>query len=67
MFSERGISAVPIVDGEGRVVNLYETVDVIVRSASGPSSGSTFQNRRSTPSLFLARRSFALARTPRSI
>lgn len=31
MFSERGISAVPIVDGEGRVVNLYETVDVIVR------------------------------------
>lgn len=31
MFSERGISAVPIVDEEGIVVNLYETVDVIVR------------------------------------
>ncbi len=31
MFSERGISAVPIVDENGIVVNLYETVDVIVR------------------------------------
>ena len=30
MFSERGISAVPIVDENGVVVNLYETVDVIV-------------------------------------
>lgn len=30
MFSERGISAVPIVDEDGIVVNLYETVDVIV-------------------------------------
>jgi len=29
MFSERGISAVPIVDEHGIVVNLYETVDVI--------------------------------------
>ncbi|ETW87270.1 hypothetical protein HETIRDRAFT_306671 [Heterobasidion irregulare TC 32-1] len=29
MFSERGISAVPIVDENGVVVNLYETVDVI--------------------------------------
>ncbi|KAI0932275.1 hypothetical protein AcW1_000559 [Taiwanofungus camphoratus] len=29
MFSERGISAVPIIDEEGIVVNLYETVDVI--------------------------------------
>nr|AOR81606.1 Snf4 [Phaffia rhodozyma] len=29
MFSERGISAVPIVDEAGMVVNLYETVDVI--------------------------------------
>ncbi|EKM61000.1 uncharacterized protein PHACADRAFT_247286 [Phanerochaete carnosa HHB-10118-sp] len=29
MFSERGISAVPIVDENGIVVNLYETVDVI--------------------------------------
>lgn len=31
MCSERGISAVPIVDENGVVVNLYETVDVIVR------------------------------------
>ena len=30
MFSERGISAVPIVDEDGKVLNLYETVDVIV-------------------------------------
>jgi CBS domain-containing protein len=30
MFSERGISAVPIIDENGIVVNLYETVDVIV-------------------------------------
>jgi CBS domain-containing protein len=30
MFSELGISAVPIVDAHGKVVNLYETVDVIV-------------------------------------
>lgn len=30
MFSELGISAVPIVDDEGKVVDLYETVDVIV-------------------------------------
>lgn len=30
MFSEQGISSVPIVDAEGKVVNLYETVDVIV-------------------------------------
>ncbi|KAF8605121.1 CBS-domain-containing protein [Ceratobasidium sp. AG-I] len=29
MFSERGISAVPILDENGIVVNLYETVDVI--------------------------------------
>ncbi|KAF8898681.1 hypothetical protein BD779DRAFT_1431991 [Infundibulicybe gibba] len=29
MFSERSISAVPIVDEDGVVVNLYETVDVI--------------------------------------
>ncbi|PPR06896.1 hypothetical protein CVT24_011586 [Panaeolus cyanescens] len=29
MFSERSISAVPIIDEEGIVVNLYETVDVI--------------------------------------
>lgn len=30
MFSERAISAVPIIDDDGVVVNLYETVDVIV-------------------------------------
>ena len=30
-FSGRGISAVPIIDDDGIVVNLYETVDVIVR------------------------------------
>ncbi|KAF9015192.1 hypothetical protein BDQ17DRAFT_1230334 [Cyathus striatus] len=29
MFSERSISAVPIIDEEGVVINLYETVDVI--------------------------------------
>ncbi|TFL06518.1 hypothetical protein BDV98DRAFT_559547 [Pterulicium gracile] len=29
MFSERSISAVPIIDDDGIVVNLYETVDVI--------------------------------------
>jgi len=34
MFSERAISAVPIVDEEGVVVNLYETVDVIVRRST---------------------------------
>lgn len=32
MFSERGISAVPILDENGVVINLYETVDVIVRA-----------------------------------
>lgn len=31
MFSEREISAVPIVDENGVVVNMYESVDVIVR------------------------------------
>jgi len=30
LFSERGISAVPILDEDGFVVDLYETVDVIV-------------------------------------
>jgi 5'-AMP-activated protein kinase regulatory gamma subunit len=30
MFSERGISAVPIIDSNGNVINIYETVDVIV-------------------------------------
>jgi len=31
MFSKRGVSAVPIIDEHGVVVNLFETVDVIVR------------------------------------
>lgn len=31
VFSERGISAVPIVDEDGVVLNLYETVDIVVR------------------------------------
>lgn len=34
MFSERGISSVPIIDDRGIVINLYETVDVIVRCRS---------------------------------
>jgi len=34
MFSERSISAVPIIDEDGVVVNLYETVDVIVCPSS---------------------------------
>jgi 5'-AMP-activated protein kinase regulatory gamma subunit len=32
LFSELGISAVPILDDDGVVMNLYETVDVIVRA-----------------------------------
>lgn len=35
-FSGRGISAVPIIDEGGIVVNLYETVDVIVRDIPLP-------------------------------
>ena len=31
MFSERSISAVPIINEEGIVINMYETIDVIVR------------------------------------
>ena len=31
-FSQNSISAVPIIDEDGVVVNLYETVDVIVGS-----------------------------------
>ena len=34
IFSERGISAVPIVDEDGMVINLYETVDIVVRPSS---------------------------------
>ena len=35
MFSERGISAVPILDEDGNVVDLYETVDVITLVRTG--------------------------------
>ncbi|KAN0061016.1 AMP-activated serine/threonine-protein kinase regulatory subunit [Thecaphora frezii] len=35
MFSERGISAVPILDDEGYVVDMYETVDVITLVRTG--------------------------------
>ncbi|WVQ80809.1 hypothetical protein IAT38_002916 [Cryptococcus sp. DSM 104549] len=35
MFSEQGISAVPIVDEQGKVLNLYETVDVITLVRNG--------------------------------
>ncbi|WWC70104.1 uncharacterized protein I206_104051 [Kwoniella pini CBS 10737] len=35
MFSEQGISAVPIVDDNGKVLNLYETVDVITLVRNG--------------------------------
>ena len=38
MFSERGISAVPIIDENGIVRNMYETVDVTVRHISLPLS-----------------------------
>jgi hypothetical protein len=30
IFSERGISAVPILDKDGVVLNMYETVDIVV-------------------------------------
>ncbi|WWD17194.1 hypothetical protein CI109_101632 [Kwoniella shandongensis] len=35
MFSVQGISAVPIVDDQGKVLNLYETVDVITLVRNG--------------------------------
>ncbi|KAK0527903.1 AMP-activated serine/threonine-protein kinase regulatory subunit [Tilletia horrida] len=35
IFSEKGISAVPIVDEEGYVVDMYETVDVITLVRTG--------------------------------
>lgn len=34
IFSERGISAVPILDGDGVVLNMYETVDIVVSGCS---------------------------------
>ena len=36
IFSERGISAVPIVDEDGIVLNMYETVDIVVSSRFVP-------------------------------
>ena len=47
MFSERAISAVPIIDEEGVVVNLYETVDVIV-CASNLSDAARFDHEVQT-------------------
>lgn len=44
MFSERSISAVPIIDEDGVVVNLYETVDVIVRLDSRRVPSHTLKN-----------------------
>lgn len=57
MFSERGISAVPILDDNGIVVNLFETVDVIV----GPFFSTPFHFADS-----LHRNSFAQEATPNS-
>lgn len=34
MFSERGISAVPIVDEDGSVIDMYESVDIVVSLGS---------------------------------
>lgn len=31
MFVEQSISAVPIVDSDGVVINVYETIDVMVK------------------------------------
>lgn len=35
IFFHRGISAVPILDDDGRVINIYEAVDVITLIGSG--------------------------------
>lgn len=43
VFSERGISAVPIVDEDGVVLNLFETVDIVVSGAEA------FEARPCTP------------------
>lgn len=51
MFSELGISAVPIVDANGKVINLYETVDVITLLKLG-----TYQALDLTIAQALARR-----------
>lgn len=50
-FSGRGISAVPIIDEEGIVVNLYETVDVIVRHTLHPTNDCQRTNLTRTPRL----------------
>ncbi|EOR01025.1 Nuclear protein SNF4 [Wallemia ichthyophaga EXF-994] len=51
-FSAKGISAVPIVDEEGAVINLYETVDVITLVRLG-----SYQSLDLTISSALAQRS----------
>lgn len=48
IFSGLGISAVPIVDADGIVVNLYETVDVIVSSPSFSIAGQEIKIRYQT-------------------
>ncbi|PWN43660.1 hypothetical protein IE81DRAFT_322057 [Ceraceosorus guamensis] len=51
MFSEQGISAVPIIDNDGFVVDLYESVDVIDLVRSG-----AYQSLDTTMRQALARR-----------
>ncbi|KAG9014707.1 AMP-activated serine/threonine-protein kinase regulatory subunit [Tulasnella sp. JGI-2019a] len=52
MFSKEGISAVPIVDQDGTVINMYETVDVITLVRSG-----SYQSLDLTVGAALAQRS----------
>jgi len=52
MFSKEGISAVPIMDKEGTVINMYETVDVITLVRSG-----SYQSLDLTVGAALAQRS----------
>ena len=64
MFSEGGISAVPIVNEDGIVVNLYETVDVIVSSILTVCSSLSNEHRKANFSV--ARLSCGWAPTDRS-
>ena len=64
MFSEGGISAVPIVNEDGIVVNLYETVDVIVSSILTVCSSLSNEHRKAN--FFVARLSCDWAPTNRS-
>jgi len=70
LFSEQGISSVPIIDDEGIVINLYETVDVIV-SIYTPLFSRYLHNvwRRSLPDRLFSsyRRSFDSEYTKTSI